>query len=813
MQPNEKSRFLRARKKVIEMDFEGLNSKQLQAVMATEGPLLVLAGAGSGKTTVLIQRIANLIKYGRASDTDEIPPDITSSDLEFLESYIKSPSPGQRRTAEALCALDPVPPWSVLAITFTNKAANELKERLIAKLGDTALDVWASTFHSACVRILRRDIERLGYNSSFTIYDSDDSERLIKDVLSDLNLEEKTFTPKSVLKYISIAKDRMVSPGDYEKAFPEMSSYYSSNIAKAYAEYQRRLKSANALDFDDIILLTVTLLLRFEDVRDYYQRKFRYVLIDEYQDTNNLQYLLATILSGYWNNICVVGDDDQSIYRFRGATIENILSFDKQQRNCRVIKLEQNYRSTAYILTAANGVIENNVGRKGKSLWTCNEQGDKVTVYTADSEADEAQFVAKKIIEGYTRGDKFSDYAVLYRINALSNRIEDALKRNGIPYRIIGGTRFFDRTEVKDMLAYLHVIRNPADDLRLVRIINNPPRGIGDRTVEILAYLAQSKGKSIFDIVSDAASYEQLARKSADLRAFAEMMMQFRELSDTLPLPDLYDHILERSGYLSHWQHRSETDETALTRIENILELKSNIISYTGQAGEPTLAGFLDEVSLFTDIDNYDSDADSVVLMTIHSAKGLEFPSVFLVGLEEGVFPGFRSIGFPEELEEERRLCYVGITRARDALYVTHAKSRMLFGHTSYNRISRFVDEIPTECVDRIRSELLSMSGIFKSVEYSASDKSSYESRDGSRYEPYGYVKKPKAVHSAAPSGSTGPELPDLKKGDMITHKAFGEGMVVKITPMGGDALIEVAFSEGTKKLMLKAAAKFITKH
>jgi len=806
-------RFLKARKKVIEMDFGGLNSKQLQAVMATEGPLLVLAGAGSGKTTVLIQRIANLIKFGRASDSDEIPSNITLSDVEFLENYIKSPDPEKRLAAEALCALDPVPPWSILAITFTNKAANELKDRLYAKLGNVALDVWASTFHSACVRILRRDIERLGYSRSFTIYDTDDSERLIKDIIADLNLEEKTFTPKSVLKYISIAKDKMVSPADYERAFPDASSYHASNIAKAYAEYQRRLKEANALDFDDIILQTVILLLRFEDVREYYQRKFRYVLIDEYQDTNNLQYILASTLSGYWNNICVVGDDDQSIYRFRGATIENILSFDRQHKDCRVIKLEQNYRSTSNILTAANGVIENNTGRKGKNLWTSKEQGDKIIVYTADNESDEAHFVAKKIMEGYTRGEKLSSFAILYRINALSNRIEDALKRNGIPYRIIGGTRFFDRAEVKDMLAYLHVIRNPADSLRLVRIINNPPRGIGSKTVEMLGYIAQSTGRSIFDVVSSASSYEQLGRKSADLHAFADMILYFQKLSETMPLPDLYDLVLEKSGYLNHLRQRAETDPDAANRIENILELKSSIITYVEQADEPTLAGFLDEVSLFTDIDNYDNDADSVVLMTIHSAKGLEFPSVFLVGLEEGVFPGFRSIGFPEELEEERRLCYVGITRAREKLVITHSKSRMLFGHTSYNRVSRFVDEIPHECVDHVESELLSMNGIYSFGDRSTRDFFPGQGANRNRHSPYGSSSKPAASSAATSAGSANTSLPDLKKGDMITHKAFGEGMVVKITPMGGDALIEVAFSEGTKRLMLKTALKFITKH
>jgi len=788
-----KKRFVEARNSIIKMDFSGLNDMQLKAVMATEGPLLVLAGAGSGKTTVLIQRVANLIKYGRASDSDEIPSFIDEDDVFFLERYAASPDEAEREAAEKLCALDPVPPWSIIAITFTNKAADELKSRLSAKLGDRALDVWASTFHSACVRILRHDIDRLGYDRSFTIYDTADSERLMKAVVSDLNLEEKTFAPKAVLKYISIAKDKMISPSEYEAAFTDASAYHSSRIAKAYAEYQRRLKEANALDFDDIILLAVTLLLQCDDVREYYQRKFKYVLIDEYQDTNNLQYILAKTLAGYWKNLCVVGDDDQSIYRFRGASVENILAFDKQYKNCRVIKLEQNYRSTRNILAAANGLIENNEGRKGKSLWTSNTEGSKVSIYNAEDEVDEAQYIAKQIMEGYSKGRKFRDFSILYRLNAQSNRIEDAFKRNGIPYRIIGGIRFFDRAEVKDMLAYLHVIHNPADNLRLMRIINTPARGIGNKTIEAVEYLAHSTGKSMFDIVSSASDFDPLSRSAPKLHAFADMILRLKNLSSEMPLPDLYDEVLTVSGYLHSLQEKETEDLEAKARIENILELKSNIISYVQQAEEPSLSGFLDEVSLFTDIERYDSEADAVVLMTIHSAKGLEFPMVFLSGLEEGVFPGIRSMGYPEELEEERRLCYVGITRAREQLFITHARQRMLFGQTTYNRVSRFVDEIPDEC----------------KIELESARKPSYMPQRSSADQRRRVVTNTSDISAVRTPPSN---LPDIKKGDMIEHKAFGSGMVLSVKPMGGDALVEVAFSQGTKRLMLKSASKFITK-
>ena len=507
-------RFCKARRAAIAREFARLNPEQQRAVLATEGPLLLLAGAGSGKTTVLIHRIANLMKYGRGSDSPEVPQWVTGDDLTFLEGYAAT-GQGDRERQERLCRLDPAVPWSILAITFTNKAAGELKDRLAALLGPGAEDIWASTFHSACVRILRRDIERLGFASSFTIYDADDSLRVIKDCLKDLNLDEKQFPPRTVLGYLSRAKDAMKLADQYLAECEKAGDYRLTRIAQVYVEYQRRLWEANALDFDDIILHTVRLLQQFDDVREYYQRKFRYVLIDEYQDTNNLQYLLASTLAGGYENFCVVGDDDQSIYRFRGATIENILSFEKQYPGCRTIRLEENYRSTRHILEASNAVIRNNQGRKGKELWTRAGEGEKLHLYTAMNENDEARYVAEQVMEDYSQGRPWKDHAVLYRMNAQSNQLEQAFKRNGIPYRIIGGTRFFDRAEVKDMIAYLAVLNNPEDDLRLTRIINNPPRGIGARTVETAQAIARRDGSSLYAVIDNARMYPELERAAA----------------------------------------------------------------------------------------------------------------------------------------------------------------------------------------------------------------------------------------------------------------------------------------------------------
>ena len=815
-------RFTATRRAAIARDFASINEQQRQAVLDTEGPLLLLAGAGSGKTTVLINRVANLMRYGRGSDSPEVPQWVTEEDLDFLETYART-GEGDRLRMEELCSLDPAAPWTILAITFTNKAAGELKERLGAMLGPQAEDVWASTFHSACVRILRRDIERLGFASSFTIYDTDDSLRVIKDCLKTLELDDKQFPPRSVLGYISRAKDQMLLAPDYLAQKEKEGDFRLIRIAKVYVEYQRRLWEANALDFDDIILHTVRLLQQFEEVRAYYQRKFRYVLIDEYQDTNNLQYLLASTLAGGYENFCVVGDDDQSIYRFRGATIENILSFEQQYPTCRTIRLEENYRSTKHILEASNAVIRNNQGRKGKELWTKAGEGEKLTLYTAMNENDEAQYVAARVLEDFSQGRAWKDHAVLYRMNAQSNQLETAFKRNGVPYRIIGGTRFFDRAEVKDMIAYLAVLNNPEDDLRLQRIVNNPPRGIGAKTMETAQEVARREETSLFSVLDNARMYPELERSAAKLAVFTNLMGELSALLPTLPLDQFYEELMIRTGYATMLESKNTVEDR--TRLENIRELLTSIRGYMENAGEePTLAGFLDEIALYTDLDSHDPDQDCVVMMTMHSAKGLEFPVVFVVGAEEGIFPGIRAIGEPEEMEEERRLCYVAMTRAKEKLYLTCAGQRMLFGRTSSNRPSRFVEEIPPEHLERSGRTFLdreeSWGGMPSRTSgyggYGKPERSPYDQRpqtSGGQRRDYGGFSR--AVGSGSSSVSAAPktDLSAIHKGDMVRHKAFGQGMILSIQKMGGDALVEIAFDNvGTKRLMLKSAAAHMTK-
>ena len=803
----EELRFCKARRAAIELEFGNLNPEQRKAALATEGPLLLLAGAGSGKTTVLIHRIANLMKYGRGADSDEVPAWVTPEDLAFLEDYVANPDPEKKSEQERLCRLDPAVPWAILAITFTNKAAGELKERLERMLGPAANDVWASTFHSACVRILRRDIDRLGFTSSFTIYDTADSERVIKDIVKDFNLDDKTFSARTVLGYLSRAKDAMQSGADYLAQCEKAGDFRLVKIAKIYVEYERRLKEANALDFDDIILDTVRLLQQFEEVRTYYQKKFRYVLIDEYQDTNNLQYLLASTLAGGYKNICVVGDDDQSIYRFRGATIENILSFENQYKGARVIRLEQNYRSTKNILEASNAVIKNNEGRKGKELWTQHEEGDKVQCYTAMNEHDEAQYVAAQILAGYSAGRSWKDHAVLYRMNAQSNQIEQAFKRNGIPYRIIGGIRFFDRAEVKDMLAYLSAVNNPGDDLRLSRIINNPPRGIGATTVDRAQSIAQAEGRSLWDVISHARDWPELQKAAPKLGQFTELMDDLRKLSRELPLPEFYEEVVARTGYAIMLEQKKTVEDR--TRLENVKELATSIQNYLDNAvEEPSLSGFLDEIALYTDIDSHDPSEDCAVMMTMHSAKGLEFPVVFVVGVEEGIFPGIRAIGEPEEMEEERRLCYVAMTRAKEKLYMTCASQRMLFGRTNSNRPSRFLGEIPPELVEK--------SGRLPYGERGEGERPARKTAPVRRTFDPGFSlghSAPAASAAAPAAGQAAPAGGGFRMGDTVRHKAFGQGLITKVTPMGGDALVEIAFdSVGTKKLMLKSASQYMTK-
>ncbi len=786
------TRYLEARKKVIETEFAGLNPMQRKAVMATEGALLILAGAGSGKTTVLINRIQNLMRFGKASDSDEIPENASTADIDVMAKLDNE----ARRTA----AFEPVEPWRILAITFTNKAADELKARLSKMLGEAGADVWASTFHSACVRILRRDADRLGFTSSFTIYDSADSQSLIKHILRDFDLDDKKYPPRMLLSEISRAKDDCCSPEQYYARAKAMGDARRVKIAEIYAEYSRRAFAAGAMDFDDLIYYTVKLLNENEDVCQYWQKRFKYILIDEYQDTNKLQYMLASKLAEGWGNICVVGDDDQSIYKFRGATIENILSFEDEYEGCRVIRLEQNYRSTGHILGAANAVIKNNLGRKGKELWTKGDMGDKPELYVADNEHDEARFVASQILGLYGKGSCWGDNAVLYRMNAQSHQIEQAFKRNGIPYKIFGGTGFFDRAEIKDMLAYLCVIASPDDDLRLGRIINNPPRGIGAKSIETAAAIAHENNCSLFSVISKADLFPELSRSAPRMLLFAGMMNELIAQKDELAPDLLYDQLVERTGYLRMLEEKHTVEDDA--RAQNIKELKSSIINYKSETEAPTLEGYLADVALYTDMDNYDENSDCVVMMTMHSAKGLEFPNVFVVGCEEGIFPGIKAIGEADEMEEERRLCYVAITRAKKHLFLSCARQRMLFGRTTANRVSRFIDEIPEEHLEK--------RNIPKGYGYS--ERSQVQKEFSFRAPSQQSYKRPVAPPAAAPKPKAA-EKPQFSVGDRVRHKAFGEGKLVKMSPMGNDYLIEIEFDSGTaKKLMLRAAALHMVK-
>ena len=779
-------RFIAARRAAIAADFQKLNPRQREGVLTTEGPLLLLAGAGSGKTTVLINRVANLLRYGRGSDSTDIPIPVTEDVAAFLEEYVKAPDEEQRPLMQYLCAVEPARPWEVLAITFTNKAANELKERLGRMLGEkVAQDVWASTFHSACVRILRRDIDRIGFDRSFTIYDTDDSKRVIKDILKELSLDEKAFPPREILSIISRAKDDMQSPEAFIQQWQAINDWRRIRIGKVYAIYNRKLRDANALDFDDIILHTVRLLQDCPDVRAYYQNKFRYILIDEYQDTNHLQYLLASLLTNERHNICVVGDDDQSIYRFRGATIENILNFEEQfdcNADTDVIKLEQNYRSTQNILNCANQLISNNQSRKGKNLWTASGDGEKVTVYKASSERSEAKFVADTILEDINKGRKYNDHAILYRMNAQSNALEQTFIQSGIPYKIIGGLKFYDRKEIKDILAYLSVINNHFDFLRLRRIINEPKRGIGEATVNALEQITSDLGDSPIHIMQEADMLAPLVKRSKQLMPVGDMLSELTELSDTLPLAELLDKLLDMTGYKRHLEMQGDE---GLTRLENINELKSTMSSYEENADEPSLSGFLEEISLYTDVDNLDSDADYVVLMTMHSAKGLEFPIVFVVGMEDNIFPSSRSLESEADTEEERRLAYVAVTRAKEKLYLTHAEERMLYGRTDRNRISRFIKELPADCIEKQAEET-------KASPYL----NGYE-------KPHSMSLQQQLAQRKADKSNFSVNTETFAPGDRVLHKIFGEGTVLSSKPMANDTLVEIAFdNRGTKKIM-----------
>ena len=769
MPQHDNQTYQQLKRAILQRRFSHLNPMQRQAVLAVEGPVLILAGAGSGKTTVLIHRIACLLQFGLASVRQDDMPPLSEEDWRILE--LAAADGSYRERAGQLIAHDVPAPWNILAITFTNKAAGELRARLAGMLGTRGEDVHAATFHAACSRILRAEIEALGYNRNFTIYDTDDSVRVIKDAMAELHISDKNFAPKALLGNISRAKDKMLTPEGLRQSAGD--NFALQVTARIYGRYQQMLKDANALDFDDIILLTVKLFQQFPEVLQKYQRRYRYIMVDEYQDTNHAQYLLVSLLAAH-GNLCVVGDDDQSIYKFRGATIENILSFEQQFGQTKVIRLEQNYRSTGTILDAANAVISRNSQRKGKTLWTQNSRGEKVLYHKAADEQREAHFIASTIRKNHEKGAKYSDHAILYRMNALSSTLEQMFIRQGIPYRIIGGLKFFDRKEVKDILAYLAVLNNPDDSLRLRRIINEPKRGIGEATMNTAQQVAESLGQSLYRTLQTAEEYAPLSGKSRALMEFTAMMDGIAESVDEVPLIETLEQVLDQSGYVRALEAKNDMESRG--RLENIGELKTTILKYMEETEEPSLSGFLEEIALYTDLDNLSEDDDKVVLMTLHSAKGLEFPYVFITGLEEGIFPGQQAIYEPTELEEERRLAYVGITRAKRELYLTGAAQRMLFGRTTRNRPSRFVGEIPGELM-KTEDE----TERFGSYHSGYGERTGYGSGYGARQTPVYQPNKLGSSPAPAPAAPRPrPAVPaaepfTLKTGDRVYYKTFGD--------------------------------------
>lgn len=738
-----------------------LNEMQQQAVECTDGPLLILAGAGSGKTTVLVNRVQHIIEDGLAL------------------------------------------PWQVLAITFTNKAAGELKERLIKAIGEEASSIWAFTFHSCCARILRRFGDRIGYSNHFTIYDTDDQKRVMKHCQKSLGLTDKILHHKSILSAVSTAKDSLIDYNEYKKE--AVNDFRKSKIADCYEMYQKELLKSDAMDFDDIIFNTVKLLQENEDVLELYQKQFRYVMVDEYQDTSHAQYVLVSLLAGGYKNICVVGDDDQSIYRFRGATIENILSFEKQYSNARVIRLEQNYRSTQNILDGANSVISNNKNRKGKNLWTAAGAGDKIILNTVNSEAEESSFIADEILKNVDSGRKMSEHAVLYRTNAQSRNLEITLTKSGIPHKIIGGNRFFDRKEIKDIISYFAVINNPADNVRLQRIINVPKRGIGDTMFANVLEISTGLGISAFEVCERSDEFQKTLRSSQKLQGFTNMIKHFQKLLDEkMPLSDLLQEIINETKYFEYLAEDPETEED---RKNNISELSSMFIKYQEEEEDFDLSDFLEDVALVSDIDSYNEAEDCVVLMTLHSAKGLEFPVVFIPGMEEGIFPGNQSIYSEDDLEEERRLAYVGITRAKEKLYLINARQRMLYGQTNRNMASRFIREIPVSVTDDITVETFTSRNGFSYSNRGGSVFASTSSFGSGRTE----INNRQSSSAAHKFGQVGASAENTgaayNVGDTVRHKTFGTGVILSSKPMGNDNLLEVAFDRaGTKKLMANFA-------
>ncbi len=775
------------RREIIENEFSNLNNMQRQAVCSVTGPLLILAGAGSGKTTVLVNRIANLLRWGIAYETDTVYGVYSDDEIETIRQAARGASELPDSLVQKLSVSAPAP-WRILAITFTNKAANELKERICRRVGDQGLDIWASTFHSACGRILRSTAHCIGYSSHFTVYDSDDQKRLIKDCMKVLHVDEKMIPVRSVMSEISNAKDNMLTPDDFASQAGNDSRLIS--VSKIYRLYQERLLKADAMDFDDMIFNTVVILRNFPEIREKYGSQFRYIMVDEYQDTNHMQYELVRLLSGVHGNLCVVGDDDQSIYRFRGATIRNILEFEDHFDNTHIIKLEQNYRSTKTILSAANCVIRNNRQRKDKTLWTDNSQGSNIIRYNAYDEFDESKFIARTITEGIAAGNSYNDYAILYRMNSQSQNIERVFTRSGIPYKIIGGRRFYERREIRDMIAYLSVISNRSDNIRMRRIINVPKRGIGDKTVSQIEEISDMLGQSMAEVMQHSDEYEVLIKSRPKLLEFLAII---EEMSDCLesgtPVSEMYSRLLERIEYPAFILKESDHGEEA---VENVRELKSSIMHYEQEhPDDATLQGFLEEVALFTDLDTYNSENEGsfVVMMTLHSAKGLEFDNVFIPGMEENAFPSYLSTLSEDEMQEERRLAYVGITRARKQLYLSASRSRTLFGKTSHNRPSRFLSELPAELVTEKETERPSLNGLAGAAKTAGRKADVARSR----------------VISASPQKQH--HANQYKIGMRVRHKSFGEGLIIGSRPMASDTLLEIAFdSAGTKKLMANYA-------
>ena len=801
-------RYINVRKKLFDKYYSRLNDKQREAVYAADGPLLVLAGAGSGKTTVLVQRIAHLIKYGRAMEIKEVPEkNLFEPYIAMLEKLADEENPDKSVLENALntFAVDKASPYEILSITFTNKAAKEMKERLEKSLGDDALNVWAGTFHSVCARLLRMHIELMGRARDFTIYDTDDQKKLMTECIKEANANEKMFPPKLVLSEVSRAKEKLIDWKGYMADVRE-GDVRRFTIAQLYKKYEEKKRAANAVDFDDIICLTVELFKTNPDVLEKYRNRFKYILVDEYQDTNKAQFELTRLLCNDNYNIMVVGDDDQSIYKFRGATIENILSFDKNFKNTRIVKLEQNYRSTDMIIGAANAVIKNNAGRKGKTLWTEVQGGEKITVKKSETQNTEAQYIVDKIGELVKDGKyNFGDFAILYRMNSQSNSLETVFAKSGIPYRILGGTRFYDRKEIKDIVAYLCVMANENDKVRLKRIINTPKRGIGDATVEEIDRLSVEFNTDMLSICKNAERYPSLSRAAVKLVMFAELIEDLKSSVGLLTLGSVVEKVIEKTGYMEMLRELDKAE--GKDRCENIKELVSNAVVYEENTQEATLGGFLEEVALISDIDNYDADAPAVVMMTVHSAKGLEFPVVFLPGLEENIFPGTQSVMDESELEEERRLAYVAITRAKKRLFIIHCNSRMTFGKTEFNRRSRFVDEIPESFCeyedgwsDRMEDEQRNFVSQYSSY-------GSYGTRNGIRTSRVNAEEAPwnktPAYSKPKPAPESKPIAEIFAAGQAVTHPIFGDGMVLSAKPMSNDVMYEVAFEKvGTKKIM-----------